>query len=48
VRAAAIAVDGIIEPYIRAIVVRDNRACFCLLKDFDTRFGRLADPLNCL
>lgn len=48
VRAAAIAVDGIIEADIGAVVVRDDRARLGLLKDFNARFRRLADPFDCV
>lgn len=46
VRAAAIAVDGVIEANVRAVVVRDNLARLRLFEDSDFRFGRLANPFD--
>ena len=46
VRASPVAVDGIIEADIRALVMRDDGARFRLFKDFDSGFGRLAQPLD--
>jgi hypothetical protein len=46
VRAAAVAVDRVIEAHVRALVVRDDRARLRLLEDLDASLGRLADPLD--
>ena len=46
VRAAAVAVDRVIEAHVRALVVSDDRARLRLLEDLDARLGRLADPFD--
>jgi hypothetical protein len=46
VYAAAIAIDGVVEPDVRAVVVRDDVARLSLFKHFERRLRRLANPLN--
>ena len=46
VRAAAITVDGVIEAYVRALVVRNDAARFGLFEDLQLGFRRLAKPFH--
>src|SRR5205085_10930092 len=46
VRAAAVAVDRVVEAHVGAVVVRDDVARLGLLEDLDARVGRLSDPLD--
>ena len=46
VRAAAVAVDRVVEAYVGAVVVRDDASRLGLLEDLDARVGRLSDPLD--
>src|SRR5205807_9111402 len=46
VDAAAIAIDRVVECYVRAVIVADDRTRFRLFKYFDLGGGRLANPFD--